>query len=692
MAYLSRAWSTPLSRFTNRHFASLVYSEEVCQAKTDKKPIVALESTIITHGMPYPKNLETAFQVEEVIREKGAIPATIAILKGQLTVGLSKTQLEYLAKAKGVIKASRRDMAPVMAKKMDGATTVAGTIIASELACIPVFVTGGIGGVHREGHNTMDVSADLTELGRSRTLVVCSGVKSILDIGRTLEYLETQGVTVCSFGDSQDFPAFYTTRSGFKAPYQASDATQAAKILYSSHKLQLSSGIVVAVPIPVEHAMDENKIEAAIKSALVDANKLGIQGKEVTPFLLAAVSKATGGESLAANIALIKNNARIGADIAVHFQKLRNAGDFDKDFNIGNTKTRKCKTDTKRQYHTCAETGGNSNVDNGDVLVVGGSNVDRTFRIIEGNVRQDGSTHPCKSEHCGGGVGRNIAEALWRMRNGRVRLLTTIGNDEDGNYLQNIAPGLILDGCVINNARTAKYAAVFDGKGECILGLGDMDIHDCISIDLVKKHLDKLKTAPLIVLDGNIPLSTMEYILKICNEYKKPVFFEPTDRRKAIKPLKGSFQISFASPNILELRAMANFINPHSKLDHQSEVEEICSLGAIVSNVVNHLIITRGSKGVMTMKRLKDAPTQLQVRSYSGEIINTIENVSGAGDCFASGYLHGVLLGLEEDSLISFGFQAARDALLSKETVPRKFDISKDFEGIKCTETWIHSF
>ncbi|XP_047523229.1 pseudouridine-5'-phosphate glycosidase isoform X2 [Pieris napi] len=346
-----------------RYSTPLIYSDEVRTAKNDNKPIVALESTIITHGMPYPKNLETALEVENIIRNQGAVPATIAILKGQLTIGLTRTQLEYLAQAKDVIKASRRDLAMVVAGKQDGATTVAGTIISAELADIPVFVTGGIGGVHRDGEKTLDVSADLTELGRSKTLVVCSGVKSILDIGRTLEYLETQGVTVCALGESKQFPAFYTRRSGFDAPYNVVDAEHAASVLNAARSLHLSSGIVVAVPVPEERAMDEKKIETAISNALKNANEKGVRGKEITPFLLAAVSKATGGASLDTNIALIKNNAKVGADISIHYQKLRINAPI---------QSRGLHTSCRRMS---------------DVLVIGGANVDRTYRITEENIQ-----------------------------------------------------------------------------------------------------------------------------------------------------------------------------------------------------------------------------------------------------------------------------------------------------------------
>ncbi|CAH0699021.1 unnamed protein product [Spodoptera exigua] len=396
MAYLAKyvLRGSRLAPFCKRGYstASLwVFSEEVRQAKSEGKPIVALESTIITHGMPYPQNLETAKQVENIIRERGAVPATVAILKGQLTIGLSEEELTYLAQAKGVVKASRRDLAPIAAAKLDGATTVAGTIIAAQLADIPVFVTGGIGGVHRHGENTLDISADLNELGRSNTLVVCSGVKSILDIGRTLEYLETQGVCVCAFGETSDFPAFYTTRSGFTAPHRVSDALQAARVLHASRQMKLASGIVVAVPVPQEHAMDEKIIQEAINNALKEADRNGISGKEVTPFILAAVAKATSGASLNANIALIKNNAKVGADIAVEFKKLKNVDDSKNAFNIGLSKgAGKCASNTSRHFHTsCSRRADESPLFSGDkncggdVLVIGGANVDRIYRLKE---------------------------------------------------------------------------------------------------------------------------------------------------------------------------------------------------------------------------------------------------------------------------------------------------------------------
>ncbi|KAM3966591.1 uncharacterized protein ACR2FA_012126 [Aphomia sociella] len=634
----------------------LVYSEKVLQAKAEGKPIVALESTIITHGMPYPKNFETALQVEQIIREQGATPATVAILKGQLTVGLTREQLEYLAQSKNTVKASRRDLAPVAAAGLDGATTVAGTIIAAECADIPIFVTGGIGGVHREGELTLDVSADLNELGRSKTLVVCSGVKSILDIGRTLEYLETQGVCVCSYGDSYDFPAFYTTRSGYRAPYRLENAKQAAQLLLSSRTLQLASGIVVAVPVPKEKAMDEQIIEESIQLALEEAKKQGIKGKEVTPFILSAVAKVTGGSSLDANIALIKNNAKVGAEIAVEFKKLNN---------VDNPNNKFLKSTLKRQR---------SEPNSGkDVLVIGGANVDRTYSVTEDQVKLDGSTHPCTTLQCAGGVGRNVAEVLWRLQRGKTRLLTAIGDDADGHYLIDHVPGLILDDSIVKGGRTPSYTAMLDARGECRLGLGDMELYDYITVDLVKKHMDILEQTPLVVLDGNVPQTTMDYVIQQCNRLKKPVFFEPTDRRKAIKPLNSDYSLMYSSPNIAELRAMAYYVTPTINTTQNSDqLLEILSLAKALSQNIEVLIVTIGSKGLVTIRNREQ---QKEARFYPTETIDKVVNVSGAGDCFAGGYIYGLLSGLEESYCIGMGFQAAKAALLSKNTVPSDINI-----------------
>ncbi|MBY0122950.1 pseudouridine-5'-phosphate glycosidase [Bacillus sp. S/N-304-OC-R1] len=292
------------------------FSSEVQEAKKANKPIVALESTIISHGMPYPQNVQTAREVEEIIRKNGAVPATIAILNGKIKIGLSDEELEYLGQAKDVAKASRRDLAYLVAQKKNGATTVATTMICAELAGIEVFVTGGIGGVHREAETTMDISADLQELAQTNVAVVCAGAKSILDIGLTLEYLETHGVPVIGY-ETDVLPAFYTRTSPFGLHQRVDTAEDAAAIIRTKWELGLNGGVVIANPIPEADAMEESFITNVIETALKEAKENNIAGKEVTPFLLGKVKELTEGTSLIANIALVKNNAEVGSRIAV---------------------------------------------------------------------------------------------------------------------------------------------------------------------------------------------------------------------------------------------------------------------------------------------------------------------------------------------------------------------------------------
>ncbi|NMW84918.1 pseudouridine-5'-phosphate glycosidase [Peptoniphilus sp. AGMB00490] len=291
------------------------YNDEVKDAMEKGKPIVALESTIISHGMPYPQNIETAKACEKIIREGGAIPATTAIIGGKIKIGLNDEELEFMAKSKDIIKTSRRDFAYIVSRGLNGATTVASTIIASRLAGIKIFVTGGLGGVHRHAETTFDISRDLDELASNDIMIVCAGCKSILDIGLTLEYLETKGVPV--FGYQTDYmPAFFTRKSEFKVDYNIKNPKEAADAANTQWNLGLQGGILLTNPIPEEDSMDEDKINSAIEKALLEAEEKGIHGKETTPFLLSKVLEVTEGKSLEANIALVKNNARLGAEVA----------------------------------------------------------------------------------------------------------------------------------------------------------------------------------------------------------------------------------------------------------------------------------------------------------------------------------------------------------------------------------------
>ncbi len=295
---------------------------EVAQALKEGKPVVALESTIISHGMPYPQNVQTALEVERIIRENGAVPATIAVIGGRLKAGLSAEEIEYFGK-KGldIAKASRRDLAVLCARGEDGATTVTTTMIIAHMAGIKIFATGGIGGVHRGAETTMDIAADLEELGQTPVMVVCAGAKSILDLGLTLEYLETKGVPVMGFG-TKELPAFYTRSSGFGVDYQVDSPAELAKAFKTQNELGFKGGMLVANPIPEEYAMPLDVINNAIDQAIRECEEKGIHGKETTPFLLARVAELTGGDSLNSNIQLVFNNAKLAAKTAVEYAKM----------------------------------------------------------------------------------------------------------------------------------------------------------------------------------------------------------------------------------------------------------------------------------------------------------------------------------------------------------------------------------
>ena len=293
----------------------LKISGEVRTAVLENKAVVALESTIISHGMPYPQNYETALEVEKTVRDNGAVPATIAILKGVIHVGLNNEELEFLSTEKNILKASRRDIPVIISQKMSAATTVSATMICAKLASLKIFATGGIGGVHRNAQNTFDISADLTELAQTNIAVVSAGVKSILDIGLTLEYLETLGIPVIGY-KTEEFPAFYTRESGFKVNYKLDSAIDIADMIRTKWELGLNGGVIIANPVPEVHSLDKNLIDKAIDEALIKADARGIKGKDVTPFLLSEIKNITGGKSLDSNIMLVLNNAKLAAEIA----------------------------------------------------------------------------------------------------------------------------------------------------------------------------------------------------------------------------------------------------------------------------------------------------------------------------------------------------------------------------------------
>lgn len=674
-AFFRRSITTSFTRL-GKNESLFTTHPAVQEALADHRPVVALESTIITHGMPYPHNLSTAREVEAIVRAEGAIPATIGILEGRIHVGLSSDELDFLAQSKTALKVSRRDLPYVISKGLSGGTTVSGTMIAAHMAGIRVFVTGGVGGVHRDGENSLDVSADLTELGRTPIAVVSAGVKSILDIGRTLEFLETQGVCVATYGDSKSFPAFFSQQSGFSSPYCVSSAEEAAELIASTMSLGLHSGILLAVPIPEEHAATGQQIEDAIQTAVSEASSKGVTGRDVTPYVLQRVNVLTKGKSLQANIALIHNNAKVGSKIACALSKHKVKASFKEDFKTQSTKGQK-------------------------TIVIGGINVDL---IAKGTTKKllFGQTNPGSVCQSFGGVGRNIADCLSRLGH-KPLFISAVGKDSHSdavlNYCKHMDTSAIAK---LDDQKTATYCAVISQSGELSLGLGDMDIHQRIQEQYVSQYEDQIASASLVVLDGNIPVSTIDYVCGIARKYSIPVWFEPTDADKACKPfLSESWKsLSYTSPNLAELCTMNQTLGLPIPRELPKSLEDVLScVPALSRPLLDHLhcvVVTLGSLGVVVCGEHEAGTVNLQPRRhkrkgqlcafyYPALAVSSEEtvNVSGAGDSFAGAMMVGILQGRNTDSCVRMGLLAARTSLLS----PHPIDPALTVDAIQPEES-----
>ena len=542
----------------------------------EKKPIVALESTIISHGMPYPRNLEVSRNVEEIVRSNNATPATIAIIDGIIKVGLNEADLLRLARANMVSKASVRDLAFICAKSLTAATTVASTmrfypfsvhtngsgklvfiIRIANLAGISVFATGGIGGVHRGAETSWDVSADIAELGKTPVTVVCAGIKSILDIGKTLEMLETQGVPVVGFG-TETFPAFFTNNSGFRSPLVTESSLDIAMMMAHNEALGHRSGIVVAVPNP--HPAATEKIQYAIEFALVSANDEGITGPAVTPYVLKRVEKLTDGESLEANVALILNNAKIASQIAVEYSALSN--------NAAGSPTTVVAASTdpilpaepgvadesavEPSLIAVAQVVEQEPVQSPDVIdaagksvvVVGGAVIDMIGEISS-HVRM-GSSNPGTIRTSFGGVARNVAAAIARSSDPHesvtVKLATALGDDLGGRGLLSHCRGAGINVAavkVLERSSTAVYNAIHDGDtGDLCVGVADMTALKGLNVHYIKSLADSISQATAVVVDGNLGPEPFAVLANICRHYEVPLVFEPTSDHKCLLPFQ----------------------------------------------------------------------------------------------------------------------------------------------------------
>ncbi|XP_046583894.1 pseudouridine-metabolizing bifunctional protein C1861.05-like [Haliotis rubra] len=656
----------------------LQVSQEVEDAMHSGKPVVALESTIITHGMPYPDNVSTAKAVEDIIRQNGSVPATVAVIKGQVHVGLTSSELEWLGSRDGLVKTSRRDFPVVLSQGQSGGTTVSGTMLVAHKMGIPIFVTGGIGGVHRGAETSMDISADLTELGCTPVTVLVHGHQSI-PIGRTLEYLETQGVCVATFGSSRDFPAFFTSKSGFQSPYNVQTATSAAGLIESNLQLNTGSGILIAVPIPESFAASGEIIESAIQQAISEAGDQGICGKDVTPFILSRVNVLTKGISLQANIALIKNNAEVGSKIASALNDMQLRGD-------------NSKTSILRPQH---EESGKEKQSR--PVVVGGVVVDFYAQLGQKRVQSNGATYPGSLRQSFGGVGRNIADCLSHLGS-RPLLVSAVGRGSHTGALHDNCQHMDLSGVKeLEGRSTAVYCGVLQQCGEMMFGVGDMEIMSHITPHMVSQYRESLSQAPLVCVDGNIPAETIEYICDICSQNKVPVWFEPADIHKALKPYSTSARdhMTYTSPNVAELMQMWAAFRGKTPADVETISLDTSSVDDVIDACLPYccdladsipvVMVTLGCHGVLLCHRLGDKPVfpTKHKQTYSDDVSvlhypacspaqmpSTTVSVSGAGDCFAAGVIDAIVKGHDLDLCIKAGLMAAQYSLQSHHAVP----------------------
>ncbi|CAK7891952.1 hypothetical protein CAAN4_A00804 [[Candida] anglica] len=585
--HVKQVGATSSRMFSVSRSSAVTISEEVKQALEDKqKPVVSLESTIITHGLPYPENLSMARRVESVIRENGAIPATCAFIKGQPLVGLDESQLEHLAHTTSPKpnKVSRRDIGYTMSTKQNGGTTIASTMILSEMAGIKVFATGGLGGVHRDGQNTLDVSADLTELGRTPVSVVCAGPKSILDIGLTLEYLETQGVFVGTYNDDGreniQVPGFYTRDSGFQSPYSFSSFEQAASIIHNQNNIMgLKSGQIFCIPPSRETALPSELMQRVIAAANEEAIKLGIQGKELTPFLLSKIAQETKGQSVHSNIELVLNNARSASQIAKELLSLetnRASSQFQPSTNIKKRKMDEGvkKVDEKKQDTTSVSDIPTPSVVN--TIVVGSLALDSICKISSNVIMND--SNPGTISSSVGGVGFNVAKACSlalkspSCSNGTSRLVSIVSNDMAGHTIigQLKKLGIDTSGILVDTTSgcsTAQYTSTHANNGDLIIACADMKIAE---YDGLAQHvLSEIKRGSprQIVVDCNVSSSTLSTIFDYVRESNLEcnVIVEPTSSPKSkrislchsrnLRPFPNN-SVSLITPTVGELDAI----------------------------------------------------------------------------------------------------------------------------------------
>ncbi|KAL3673792.1 hypothetical protein V7S43_001484 [Phytophthora oleae] len=686
----------------------LALSEEVSDALYGrvKKPVVALESTIISHGMPFPQNLHMAKHVEELVRSFGACPATICIVDGALKVGLAEQDLMQLAElGAGAKKCSTRDIAAAVTdKKVVGATTVSSTMRIAHAAGIKVFVTGGIGGVHRFCEETMDISTDLMELSRTPVAVVCAGVKSILDIPRTLEFLETHSVPVIGYKTDQ-FPAFFTQDSGEKAHLRRDTPEDIARLIHESEALELPNGHIIAVPNP--KPVSSELINEAIDLGLKEVVERNIHGQAVTPYLLKRVNEITQGVSLQSNIDLVNNNATVGSQIACALFDFENGSMVDPTAKSSDTYSipeKKSPASGKR------------------VLVVGGLVLDIISSPTSPLIR--GTSNIGTIKQSSGGVGRNIAECLHRLRLDPL-LVSSVGNDASGSVLLEDLKKIGMNTSGINvsdNLSTAVYSAVLDATGDMDAAIADMSAFESIeSLAISDKSIDNAK---LVIADGNLTPATIGDLFKRSARLGVDTWFEPTSVQKALRVVEGDgvSSMKYMSPNADELHAISEAIRqkleeggvstengsaherfPLTKESHIIPKEEMTRLKDDLITALlamadgdtkrpKHVMVTLGKHGVLVasvnvsvrdlQEVVEDCDFDVEIwgmhHIHGGHSVTMVhlpgvtipvKNCTGAGDSMVGGAVYGLLEGHDIFQSCHMGMIAARKSLASEHAI-----------------------
>nr|CDS29349.1 pseudouridine metabolizing bifunctional protein [Hymenolepis microstoma] len=679
---LKKCLTTQTHQFKRSIFTTasefICVSEEVREAVSSGRAVVALESTILTHGLPPDRALKLAADAEATLRSYGAIPATVAVMDSRIRVGLSSSDIERLIDASiqgNAKKVAIRDLPFALNCKDSGrvfGTTVSATSFAANLSGVRVFATGGTGGVHRGAETSMDVSSDLLALQSLPVAVVSAGVKSILDIPKTLEVLEAKGVTIASVG-TDTFPAFFTRNSGCKSPGRVDTPEEAANLFATSLAIRPTSGMLVAVPIPENMQAVGETIAQAIEQALNESKKANISGADVTPFMLERVRQLTGDASLEANVHLVLNNAKFAAQTAVRLAELLNGS-------LGN-RSRTSKENSPQ------------------IIIVGGSNVDMAMKLKPEKLKTTRDIYPPASYPGtleilgGGGVGRNVAEAVGRLFPSHL-FLTAVSNDSEGKNLFKNHPFISWKTAptLISSSRTAKYIGVLNPTGELLFGVADMDIHKQVTAEFVESELQNIESPDLKVIfsDGNVDVKTLKKLTLLAQSHKVPFWYEPTDLHKCTKIIdanKHGSPIDAISPNLTELKAIfERVVGKKIEVDPTSTTSLTRCASEIKKNLLNlaaNWVVKMGRHGVIFVNQDKSY-------HFTSPVVDqaSIASVSGAGDTSVGAmlYLHYIKNWPWKKTLIG-GMRAAELSLGCKNPVPDTLSISI-FENEYELEKW----